>query len=241
LGRPGIDSLSALTATFSLAAIAACSALGTEQGPVRVLILGDSISIGYTDAVRVSLGEEAVVVRPTREGGEKPENCAGTSYGVAHIGRWLSLGGGSFDVVHFNFGLHDLKRVNPETGANSVDPADPNQAPLEVYAQQLREITEELKASGAELIFATTTPVPEGGVRPHRDPADVVRYNQAALEIMGELDVAVNDLYGFALPQLGEVQKPVNVHFTRAGKQALAGEVVMSIRAVSPRLALPAR
>ncbi len=211
------------------------------SGPARVLILGDSISIGYTQRVRRALGDEAVVVRPMREDGAKAENCAGTSYGKDHIQRWLDLEGGPFDVVHFNFGLHDLKRVNPDTRANSNDPEAPNQAPLEVYAGQLRGITCELLESDATVIFATTTPVPEGGVRPHRDPGDVLRYNAAAVALMSELGVEVNDLYAFILPQLGELQRPVNVHFTPDGSEALAGEVAAAIRTAFPRFAAPKR
>lgn len=221
-----------------------CATSGDAEllsGPVRVLILGDSISIGYTEHVRALLGEDAVVVRPTREGGEGAENCAGTSYGKDHIERWLSLDGGPFDVVHFNFGLHDLKRVSAATGGNSNDPEDANQAPLEVYAAQLRSITERLTSSGATVIFATTTPVPTGGVRPHRDPGDVLRYNAAAEELMAELGVRVNDLYSFALPRLEVLQRPVNVHFTRAGSMVLAEQVAEALRGADARLSAPSR
>ena len=41
-------------------------------------------------------------------------------------------------------------------------------------------IVDRLKGSGAELIFATTTPVPEGKVSPHRDVEDPARYNAVA-------------------------------------------------------------
>ena len=87
-----------------------------------------------------------------------------------------------------------------------------------------------LKATEARLIFATTTPVPEGGVRPHRDVADVEKYNNIAKKIMRENEIAVNDLYGFALPELKEIQRPVNVHFTPEGSKQLAKEVAKHIR-----------
>ncbi len=82
------------------------------EAPVRVLLLGDSISIGYTQAVRELLGGNYVVVRPTHAKGGA-ENCAGTNKGVEQIDRWLALEGGAWDVIHFNIGLHDLKRVDP--------------------------------------------------------------------------------------------------------------------------------
>jgi arylsulfatase A-like enzyme len=151
----------------------------------RVLLLGDSISMGYHDAVVRALDDEATVIRPKG-------NCEGTTKGVAKIADWLALDGGDFDVEHFNFGLHDLKRVGAD-GRSSNDPADANQASLEQYEQQLRAITEAIVKCGATPIFATTTPVPEGGVRPHRDPADVDRYNAVAREIMGDFGIAIDE------------------------------------------------
>lgn len=93
----------------------------------RVLILGDSISIGYTPHLRTLLEAEAVVVRPTDSRG-RPENCAGTAHALRHLDRWLALGGGRFDVIHFNFGLHDMKRLDPATGRNANSLDAPRQA-----------------------------------------------------------------------------------------------------------------
>ncbi len=193
----------------------------------RVLILGDSISMGYTPIVKRLLREDTVVVRPR-------ENCAGTTKGVANIDRWLQLDGGRFDLIWFNFGLHDLKRVKP-SGKNSNDPDDPRQAEPDVYARQLREIVAKLAATGSELVFATTTPVPEGGVRPHRDVADPARYNAIAREIMAEHDVEVVDLYAFALARQQQIQPRVDVHFTKQGSAALGREVAARVRALLSR------
>ena len=201
----------------------------------RVLLLGDSISIGYTSHVQKMLADEAVVIRPTRKKNPKtgkagPENCAGTNNGVKHIDRWLKLDGGNWDVIHINFGLHDLKRVDADTGKNSNDPNDPYQADLETYEKQLREIIGKAKATGAKIIFATTTPVPDTGVKPHRDPEDVARYNAVAKKIVAEFGGEIDDLYAFALPRLEEIQRPVNVHFTPEGSQLLAKQVVEHLR-----------
>ena len=216
--------------------LSACAALSGPQPPTRVLLLGDSISIGYHAEVVEALGPEFTVVRPmaSPEKG-RAENCEGTTKGVKAIGRWLALEGGDWDIVHFNFGLHDLKRVDAKTRKNSDDPADPNQAELATYGQQLAVITDALLESGADLIFATTTPVPEGGVRPHRDPEDVQRYNDAARALMQDRGVAVDDLYAFALPPVEEIQEPVNVHFTAEGSRALGEEVARVIRSAARR------
>lgn len=203
-------------------------AFDDDSSKPRVLILGDSISIGYMPYVKEMLKEEAFVTRPMR--GKRAENCAGTTNGVKNIDRWLKIEGGDWDVIHFNFGLHDLKREDPETHKASNDPNDPHQAPPEVYEKQLREIVKKLKTTDAQLIFATTTPVPAGGVKPHRDVDDPEKYNAIAKKIMKENDVAIDDLYTFAHPKLKEIQRPVNVHFTPEGSKALAKEVVKHIR-----------
>jgi acyl-CoA thioesterase-1 len=162
--------------------------------------------------------------------GKKAENCAGTTNGVKHVERWLALEGGGWDVVHFNFGLHDLKRVDAKTGKASGNPKDPRQAEPAAYGKQLRAIVAALKKTRAKLVFATTTPVPPGGVRPHRDPEDPPRYNAIARTIMEEHGVAVNDLHAFALPRLKKIQQPVNVHFTKDGSRLLGEEVARHIR-----------
>lgn len=215
--------LLALTALL----LTATSAQAEDAKP-RVLILGDSISIAYTPYVQKILADGAVVLRPTK--GKGAENCAGTNNGVANIDRWLEIDGGNWDVIHFNFGLHDLKHVDAK-GQNSNNADDPHQADPERYAKQLREIVGKLKATGASLIFATTTPVPSGGVKPYRDVNDPQRYNAIAKEIMKENGVAVNDLYEFALPRLDRLQQPVNVHFNAKGSEALAEQVAEHVMA----------
>ena len=204
------------------------------SGPIRVLIIGDSISSGYTRPVAKRLKGRAVVVRPRKPDGTGGENCEGTTKGVREIDRWLATDGGGFDVIHFNFGLHDIKRMNPESGGSSPNPDHPRQATLEVYITQLERIIDRMQETGAVLVFATTTPVPEGGVRPHRDPSDVVAYNAAAVDLMEQRGIAVNDLYTFVLPRLEALQRPVNVHFIRAGSEALAEEVAEAIMRNAP-------
>ena len=137
--------------------------------------------------------------------------------------------GGDFDVVHFNFGLHDLKRIDADR-RNSDDPSDPPQADIEAYERNLRRIARAILASGATPVFCTTTPVPKGGVRPHRDPDDVALYNEIALKVMSELGIRVNDLHSFAAERLEDIQIPVNVHFNRPGSIALGDQVTGNIR-----------
>jgi acyl-CoA thioesterase-1 len=175
----------------------------------RVLLIGDSISIGYTLPTRKLLAGKANVHRI-------PENGGPTTNGVAKLDKWL--GPGKWDVIHFNWGLHDLKL---DTGKHQV--------PLELYEKNLAALVKTMKATGARVIWASTTPVPEGKLSPKRSNDDVIVYNKAARRIMEEQGVAINDLYAFALPRLKEIQQPVNVHFSEEGSRALAEEVAKAI------------
>jgi len=194
----------------------------------NVLILGDSISIGYTLQVRELLEEKANVFRPINADGSRPENCGGTTRGVESIDRWL--GDRKWDVIHFNWGLHDLKHVT-EPGGNTVsqDPDDPVQASVDQYAKNLETIVKRLKQTDAKLIFATTTPVVPDSRGPLREVDAPPTYNAAALKIMQEHGVAVNDLFAFCQPRLEKLQRPKNVHFTDEGSQALAEQVAKAI------------
>ncbi len=186
----------------------------------NVLIIGDSISIGYTPYLKDILMGKAIIAHPD-------ENCEGTTKGVMKIDEWL--GNTKWDIIHFNFGLHDLKHVNATTGAASTKPDDPRQADIKQYAKNLRLLVNRLKASGAKLIYCTTTPVPVKS-SPFREPEQVIIYNNAALKIMKKEKIQVNDLYEFALPIIKQIQLPDNVHFTPDGYKILAEKVSGSIK-----------
>ncbi len=204
----------------------------------RVLLVGDSISIGYTLLVRQMLQGRANVHRP-------PENCGATERGLARLERWL--GSSQWAVIHFNFGLHDLKYLD-EKGAYVSPDRGKQVARLPDYEKHLREIVARLQKTGARLIFATTTPVPPGTLG--RVAGDEVAYNEVALRVMRETGVKVDDLGGFVEerqrllpprpvsekpshgtvpPRPGEVQLPFNVHFTPEGYQELAAMVAASV------------
>lgn len=189
----------------------------------NVLILGDSISMGYTPFVKEMMQYLAVVQRPMLDNGQA-ENCEGTTKGVNNIGRWI--GDIDWDVIHFNFGLHDLKHVDAQTGANSRNPEDPLQADLKEYKKNLKTIVKVLLNTGADLIFATTTPYPDKVDGPLRDQGMAEKYNRIAVNIMNRNNIMINDLYTFAQPRLNEIQIPNNVHFTDLGYRQLADKVI---------------
>ena len=189
---------------------------GDRPGLPRVLLIGDSISIGYTLFVRELLKDEANVHRI-------PENGGSSRNGVEKLEAWL--GAGRWDVIHFNFGLHDIPRLDGGQW----------QVSMSEYESNLRRIVERLKKTGARLIFAATTPVPAGRLNPPRVPGDEVTFNGIALGVMREHGVEVNDLHAYARGRLAEWQEPANVHFHEAGSRALAEQVAAAVRAALKR------
>lgn len=198
----------------------------SQESLPRVLLIGDSIAGGYFPLVQELMKGKAVLSMPVDEKGE-PESTEGTTKGVMRIDQWLS--GNQWDLVHFNFGLHDIKHINPVTGKNSKSDKDPHQASPKQYKKNLKEIVKQLKATGAKLIFATTTPYPDTVQKPVRKPGMPKKYNRVALQVMKQNGIAINDLHAFVLPQMEALQRPHNVHFTEAGSQALSEQVAKAI------------
>lgn len=195
----------------------------------NVLILGDSISIGYTLPVRARLQDVANVYRPLAGKGPKAraKNCAGTTRGLKSIDSWI--GETKWDVIHFNFGLHDLK--HSVGGKKSNLETDPQQATPEQYRENLTHIVAKLKATNAKLIFATTTPISPGTLNPLRKPEYPPVYNEIAVEIMQENEIEINDLFALCEPQLARIQKPKNCHFNARGRELQAEQVAKVITA----------
>ncbi len=193
----------------------------------NVLIIGDSISIGYTLDVRELLQGQANVFRPAT-------NCGPTSRGTEQLDTWI--GSRAWDVIHFNFGLHDVKYMGA-ADKNLADPKSPGshqQVPLDDYLVNLRLIAERLKATGAAVIWCSTTPIPEGAKG--RVAGDEVRYNTAAAELLQEIGgITTHDLHAFAKKSAVTEQKKADVHFTPKGSKLLARQVAQSIQRSLPQ------
>ncbi len=192
----------------------------------RVLIIGDSISIGYTAAAREALAGKANVHRI-------PGNAGHTEMGIAGLPKWLNEKNGKWDLIHFNWGLWDLCYRNPKSknqGNRDKVEGTLTHTPVQ-YAENLETIVQELKKTGATLIFATTTPVPEGEAG--RKVGDDVVYNRAALEVMDRHGVAVDDLHAVMAGRMDEFgSKPGDVHFTDGGYKVLGESVGAAIEEV---------
>lgn len=186
----------------------------------NVLLIGDSISIGYMLDARRALDGKANVFRPQT-------NCGPTIRGLEEIEKWI--GDRKWDVIHFNFGLHDLKYMGPK-GKNLADPnnADSHQqVPIEQYAANIKTIAERLKQTGATVIWRETTPVPAGAGG--RVPGDSAKYNAAAAKVIAEIGgIEIDPFFAFS-QSIAKDQRPKNVHYTAEGSKKLGqhvGEVI---------------
>ncbi|MBE2180652.1 MAG: SGNH/GDSL hydrolase family protein [Chthoniobacterales bacterium] len=189
------------------------------EGLPRVLLIGDSISIGYTLQVREKLDGKANVHRV-------PMNAGATEVGLANIDKWL--GEGKWDVIHFNFGLHDAKYASATT----------QRATREQYVANLQQLIDRMKLTGAKLVFATTTPIPEtleyGKAKGNRMFDGIPERNALAVELMKKNGVAVDDLYALVLPVRETACRPSDVHFTPEGYELLSTAVAKSIEEQLP-------
>ena len=187
----------------------------------NVLLIGDSISIGYTVDVRKQLRGKADVFRI-------PGNGKNSAYGLANLNKWL--GNRNWDVIHFNWGLWDLCYRHPKSkvqGHRDKMSGSITATPKE-YRANMEQIVTRLKETDATLIWCATTPVPEGEAG--RKLGDDLIYNQIAEEIMETNGVLINDLHAHALLKYSEIQKQAgDVHYTEEGSAYLAEKVAQAI------------
>lgn len=221
-----------LTATFvGAASLSAAEETNPEQGkPLpRVLLIGDSICGGYQQGVNKLLAGKAEVVK--QEG-----NAEHTGTGLKKLDAWL--GDGKWDVIHFNWGLWDVAHRNPKSkNFGHLDKVDGTlTTPLPDYEKNLRALVARLKKTGATLIWASTTPVPDG--EPGRIKGDEIKYNAVAAKIMAENGIATDDLHAEVLRQ-GR-PKTNNVHDTGDLSRKVADSILAAL-AGRPTAATPTK
>jgi Na+-transporting methylmalonyl-CoA/oxaloacetate decarboxylase gamma subunit len=173
----------------------------------RVLLIGDSVSRGYTQAVRKQLAGKANVHRA-------PANCGPTATGIKNIEVWL--GDGKWDVIHFNFGIHDRN------------------TPINDYTHRLEQLIVQMKKTSTKLIWASTTPIPDDPAK-KQTAASIVERNAVAAELMKQHDIAIDDLFTAITPHLADMQNPNDVHFNAKGYDFLGETVAKAIQAQLPK------
>jgi len=193
--------------------------------PPLAFVIGDSISIQYGPYLEKMLGGRW---RYARKGGQaeamknldipRGANGGDSSMVLAYLREKTADGSFRPDVLLLNCGLHDIK-TDPKTQARQV--------PLDNYRANLREIVALIRATGARLVWARTTPVVD---RIHnakqkgfsRYATDVAAYNAAADEVMAQAGAISADLHAFTESLGGEEVFCDHVHFTEPVRQLQA-------------------
>jgi len=186
----------------------------------KVLLLGDSIRMGYDKYVAEQLAGEAEVLFPS-------ENCRFAEYILRSLGDWREkLGIDTLDAVHWNVGLWDTLRLTGDDGTLTRP---------EVYADYICRIQKRLMyySPDAKYIFATSTPVWEEKF----DPAKAVRYNRdieqfnrIARDVLADFPVEINDLYALMCDQPKSLYSDMTHFYTPEGTKRLGDCVTQVLR-----------
>lgn len=216
-----------LSVNFPLSIGGSSDNLPVNPALPRVLLIGDSISMGYTKDVCDMLKGIANVDRP-------PINCMHSTYVAENIKDWL--GDGKWDIVHFNAGIWDCHYIDKNNNivfnkrgdaVNDSSEEKRIRTSLKEYEKNLQIIVDAVVSAGAIPIFATTTTVPRWN---EKQRAHLRSLNEVAKNLMFYKQVQVNDLYNYSFPNLKEWQADDQAHFTAFGNKQLAKKVAEEIR-----------
>ena len=184
----------------------------------KILLIGDSIRIGYDKSVKKSLEGIAEVYFPE-------ENCRFACYVLRYVPEYARLSGDDrFDVIHWNAGLWDCLRMCEE---------EP-QTPLEVYGYYIERICQRIKKlfPEAAVIFATSTSVLTEQMSPTfiRYNSDIEAYNNLAVEIVKKYGFAVNDLYAASCTLPKDAHSDPVHYYTPVATEVFTKQVLSSIK-----------
>lgn len=183
----------------------------------NVLLIGDSIRMGYDKAVKSTLEGKANVYFPD-------ENCRFAAYVLRCIHEYKGLiENGTVDVLHWNAGLWDCLRLFEE---------DPH-TPIDIYAYYIERICVRIKKifPDAKVVFATSTKVLSEKMSKNfkRYNEEIEKYNEAAVAVVIKYGFAVNDLYALSKTLPEEAHSDAVHYYTPAGTKAFTDAVLASI------------
>jgi len=206
---------------FTIILLTVCT--GFIQDKPKILIIGDSISIGYFLYVKDALARKAEVHH-------NPGNAQHTGTGLEKVEEWI--GNKDWDIIQFNWGLWDLCYRHPDSklyGNRDKERGTLTYTVGEYAANMDSIVTLFKKISDAKLIFVTSTYVPEneGG----RYQKDAIRYNEAALKVMQKHAIEVNDIYEKSanIHQKFGIGND-DVHFTEKGYKKLGKLIIQPLK-----------
>ena len=182
-----------------------------------VLLIGDSIRMGYDKAVKKTLEGKADVYFPQ-------ENCRFASYVLRYIHEYKSLvESGDVDVLHWNAGLWDCLRLFGE---------EPH-TPIDVYAYYIDRICVRIKKFFPEskVIFATSTGVQSEKMSDNfkRYNEEIEKYNEAAVNVVKKYGFEINDLYAISSSLPDDAHSDPVHYYTKIGTETFANAVLSHI------------
>lgn len=181
----------------------------------KVLLLGDSIRMGYAGYVRELLKDKCEVYY------DELDNGRFAAYTLWQVNQFFKKYG-RFDAVHWNNGYWDMNIETPMLEAMH---------PIDEYVHFLKRIIAEIRRNGAEIIFATTTPILESGsamdntgtgIKINYSNDWVMKYNDAAKALMSQENITVNDLYTNMLKDKNCYKCEDMLHLTEEGYRICA-------------------
>ena len=183
----------------------------------KIILLGDSIRMGYDKYVKEALAGVAEVYYPK-------ENCRYAENVLRYTHEWSKNGewGEDVDLVHWNAGLWDVLELFGDEPLTT----------REYYANVIPRINKRLRMlfPRAKIVFATSTPVIEWKCAPHfrRHNATIEEYNAIAISALSNTDPRINDLYSL-MAKAPDSYHSDSVHFYTDDGTALIGGRVLSV------------
>lgn len=206
-----------------LAALLILSLSSINNDEPKILIIGDSISIGYMPFVKEDLANKATVYH-------NPGNAQHTGTGLKNVEEWISTE--TWDIVQINWGLWDLcyRNADSKTQGNRDKEHGKITYTVNEYASNLDTIIKLIKSkTNAKVIFVTTTYVPENEAGRFKE--DVKKYNDAARKIMTKHSIAVNDIYETSISIHNKLGLGLDdVHYSDKGYEKLSKPITKFLK-----------
>ena len=181
----------------------------------KLLLIGDSIRMGYEAEVKKNLENEFEVWAP-------PVNCCFAKFTLCNLKGWLNTYGEKPDVIHWNNGFWDTCVRFEEDG---------NFTSIDEYERDMMIILRELKKITDKIIFATTTPVNPKHHDQKNETVDM--YNERIIKRLKEENVIINDLNSLVKPHIDEYICEDFIHLSKAGEIACGKAVADAVRAIA--------
>lgn len=184
----------------------------------KIVLMGDSIRMGYDKYIKDALQKSAEVFYPQ-------ENCKFAEYILRFAHEWKTSGnwGDDVDLVHWNAGLWDALELFGDEPLTSIS----------YYGEAIKRIDKRLRMlfPKAKMVFATSTNVNEEMGKPEfmRHNATIEKYNAEALRALSGTDAVINDLYSLTA-SFPDTYRSDWVHFyTPKGTELIGGKVLSVI------------